>query len=212
MLEWNRRSPVSARTVVLSTVNAFETLDEAVILEPRLPAGSPLHESASADIERAFDDAKGPVFLARELLRSFLAYGGGIMSFVSGGPATGAVESAARLHVRPRARQEDLKPLLLNLGQHFLEGLGREELQVAVGGVGFHAMPPRVVDAQQAIARQLYIEVWTGQDEPGNVVLLVPLADAAHEFAGLVVAQHDAVAGIRRKQVSCAVKGQTDGG
>ena len=96
MLEWNRRSPVSARTVVLSTVNAFETLDEAVILEPRLPAGSPLHESASADIERAFDDAKGPVFLARELLRSFLAYGGGIMSFVSGGPATGAVESAAR--------------------------------------------------------------------------------------------------------------------
>jgi len=96
MLEWNRRSPVSARTVVLSILNAFETLDEAVILEPRLPAGSPLHESASADIERAFDDAKGPVFLARELLGVFLARGGGIVSFVSGSPSTGAVGSAAR--------------------------------------------------------------------------------------------------------------------
>jgi hypothetical protein len=81
---------------VLSTLNAFETLDEALILEPRVSTAPSLHESASADIERAFDDAKGPVFLARELLGTFLARGGGIVSFVSGGPAAGAVESAAR--------------------------------------------------------------------------------------------------------------------
>ncbi|MGA2378776.1 MAG: hypothetical protein ABSG85_05660 [Spirochaetia bacterium] len=95
-LSWNRRSPVSARTVVLSLLNAFETLDEALILEPPYSAGAPLHETASADIERAFDDSKGPVFLARELLGSFLARGGGVVCFVSGGPATGPVESAAR--------------------------------------------------------------------------------------------------------------------
>jgi NAD(P)-dependent dehydrogenase (short-subunit alcohol dehydrogenase family) len=95
-LTWNRRSPVSARTVLLSVRNAFETLDEALILEPPFPAGSPLTEAASADIERAFDDSKGPVFLARELLGSFLAGGGGVISFVSGGPAAGPVESAAR--------------------------------------------------------------------------------------------------------------------
>jgi NAD(P)-dependent dehydrogenase (short-subunit alcohol dehydrogenase family) len=95
-LAWNRRSPVSARTVVLSVLNAFETLDEALILEPPVPRGVPLTETASADIERAFDDSKGPVFLAREVLGSFLSRGGGIVSFVSGGPSSGPVESAAR--------------------------------------------------------------------------------------------------------------------
>jgi NAD(P)-dependent dehydrogenase (short-subunit alcohol dehydrogenase family) len=99
-LPWNRRSPVSGRAVVLSTLNAFERLDEVVILEPPYPAGSLLQESASADIERAFDDVKGPVFLAREVLVALRARGGGVMSFVSGGqvpgPAAGPVECAAR--------------------------------------------------------------------------------------------------------------------
>jgi NAD(P)-dependent dehydrogenase (short-subunit alcohol dehydrogenase family) len=99
-LAWNRRSPVSGRTVVLSTLNAFESLDEVVILEPPYPAGSLLQESSSADIERTFDDVKGPVFLAREALAAFIAHGGGVMSFVSGGPApglaAGPVECAAR--------------------------------------------------------------------------------------------------------------------
>ncbi len=95
-VSWNRRSPVSARTVVLSVLNAFETLDEALIVEPPFPQAATLAEASSAEIERAFDDAKGPVFLARELLSSFLARGGGVVSFVSGGPATGPVESAAR--------------------------------------------------------------------------------------------------------------------
>jgi NAD(P)-dependent dehydrogenase (short-subunit alcohol dehydrogenase family) len=95
-ISWNRRSPVSARTVILSALNAFETLDEVVILEPPSPTSAPLHESASADIERAFDDVKGPVFLAREVLGTFLARGGGVLCFVSGGPATGPVECAVR--------------------------------------------------------------------------------------------------------------------
>jgi NAD(P)-dependent dehydrogenase (short-subunit alcohol dehydrogenase family) len=92
---WNRRSPVSARTLVLTVLNTFETLDEAVILEPPLPAGASLAETPSADIERAFDDSKGPVFLARELLGAFGSRSG-VLGFVSGGPASGAVESAAR--------------------------------------------------------------------------------------------------------------------
>ena len=100
MLRWNRRSPVSARTVVLSTLNALGALDEAVILEPPYPAGSLLQGSASADIERTFDDVKGTVFLAREILVTLLGRGGGVMSFVSGGSAggdaAGPVECAAR--------------------------------------------------------------------------------------------------------------------
>jgi hypothetical protein len=53
-------------------------------------------ELSSADIERAYDDAKGPVFLARELLSSFLARGSGVVSFISACPAAGVVQSAVR--------------------------------------------------------------------------------------------------------------------
>jgi hypothetical protein len=87
---------VSARTVVLSVLNSFETLDEALILEPACPASGPLNHVASADIERAFDDIKGTVFLSREVLASFQGRGGGVVCFVSGGTAAGPVESAVR--------------------------------------------------------------------------------------------------------------------
>ena len=95
-VNWNRRSPVSARTVVLSVLNSFETLDEALILEPACPASGPLNHVASADIERAFDDIKGTVFLSREVLASFQGRGGGVVCFVRGGTAAGPVESAVR--------------------------------------------------------------------------------------------------------------------
>jgi NAD(P)-dependent dehydrogenase (short-subunit alcohol dehydrogenase family) len=95
-VNWNRRSPVSARTVVLSVLNSFETLDEALILEPACAASGPLNHVASADIERAFDDSKGTVFLSREVLVSFQGRGGGVVCFVSGGPAAGPVENAVR--------------------------------------------------------------------------------------------------------------------
>jgi NAD(P)-dependent dehydrogenase (short-subunit alcohol dehydrogenase family) len=95
LLPWNRRSPVSARTVLLSALNVFDTLDEALILEPPFLADAPLNAVPSADIERAFDEAKGPLFLCRELLGSFLAHGGGVIGFVSVGPAAGPVGSAA---------------------------------------------------------------------------------------------------------------------
>src|SRR5208337_4259626 len=49
-VSWNRRSPVSARTVVLSVLNAFETLDEALIVEPPFPAAPTLGEATSAEI------------------------------------------------------------------------------------------------------------------------------------------------------------------
>ena len=96
-LPWNRRSAASARAVVLSTVNAFATLDEAVILEPPFTGTAPaLASASSAEVDRAFDDAKGPVLIAREVITSFVAGGAGIVSFVSGGVAAGPVEAAVR--------------------------------------------------------------------------------------------------------------------
>jgi NAD(P)-dependent dehydrogenase (short-subunit alcohol dehydrogenase family) len=98
VVPWNRRSPLSARNVLLSSLNAFEALDEAFILEAPCPSANALPEAASAEIERSFDEAKGPVFLAREVLsyfprrkRGFLA----LVSFPSAGTDT-AVQAAMR--------------------------------------------------------------------------------------------------------------------
>ncbi len=96
-LAWNRRSAASARTVLLSVLNAFGTLDEALVLEPPF-AGAPasIAASSSADVDRAFDDAKGPVLMAREVVATFLGRGAGIITFVSGGAASGPLEAAVR--------------------------------------------------------------------------------------------------------------------
>ena len=96
LVAWNRRSPVSARTVLLDAINAFEVVDDVLILEPPCPAVAPLPETASADIERAFDDARGPVFLARESLSYFKRRGTGVLCMVSLGPAAGPLESGMR--------------------------------------------------------------------------------------------------------------------
>ena len=93
---WNRRSPLSARTVLLTAANAFESVDEIVILEPPVAAAVSLPETGSAEIERAFDDARGPVFLAREALAYLKRRGSGVLCLVSGGPAASPLESAMR--------------------------------------------------------------------------------------------------------------------
>jgi len=96
LLSWNRRSPVSARSVLLSVLNAFETLDEALLLEPPAATTASLVQASSAEIDRALDDAKGPLFLLREVLSTFARTGRGTVSFVAGGAAAGPVEAATR--------------------------------------------------------------------------------------------------------------------
>jgi NAD(P)-dependent dehydrogenase (short-subunit alcohol dehydrogenase family) len=78
---WNRQSPVSARNLLLATLNAFGSLDEALILAPPAPATA-LEKCSTADIDRAFDDSRGTVFIARELLAHFKARGGGVLCMV----------------------------------------------------------------------------------------------------------------------------------
>jgi NAD(P)-dependent dehydrogenase (short-subunit alcohol dehydrogenase family) len=93
---WNRRSPLSARTVLLDSINSLNDIDEVLILEPPSPAATPLHETSSADIEKAFDDAKGPVFLAREALAHFIRRGRGLLCVVSTGAAEAPLECGMR--------------------------------------------------------------------------------------------------------------------
>jgi NAD(P)-dependent dehydrogenase (short-subunit alcohol dehydrogenase family) len=98
VVPWNRRSPLSAKNVLLSSLNAFDALDEVFILEAPCPSANPLHWAGSAEIERSFDEAKGPVFLAREIVSYFPQKKRGLLalvSFPSAGSDT-AVQAAMR--------------------------------------------------------------------------------------------------------------------
>jgi hypothetical protein len=83
VVPWSRRSPAGARAAVLSVLNRYGVLEEAVV--PGAPPSPPAlpHELASVDIERALDlGLKGPMFLVRELLGVFLRRGQGVLSLV----------------------------------------------------------------------------------------------------------------------------------
>jgi hypothetical protein len=81
VVPWSRRSPAGARAAVLSVLNRFGLLEEAVVPgAPPSPAALP-HALASLDIESAIDQGlKGPIFLVRELLGVFLRRGQGVLS------------------------------------------------------------------------------------------------------------------------------------
>lgn len=69
---WNRRSALSARTLVLHAQNLFERLDEAVIFFSPIRDSAPFHESSIVGIENRTDaEVKGFLFLIRELLSAF---------------------------------------------------------------------------------------------------------------------------------------------
>jgi NAD(P)-dependent dehydrogenase (short-subunit alcohol dehydrogenase family) len=95
-LSWNRRSPISAHTLVRDVLNAFGDLDEVLVLEPPCAAPALLLDTSSADIERGLDDAAGPAFLARESLGHFKRRGSGVLAMVSMGTAGSALEHMTR--------------------------------------------------------------------------------------------------------------------
>jgi NAD(P)-dependent dehydrogenase (short-subunit alcohol dehydrogenase family) len=106
---WNRRSPVSARTVLLDALNFAGTpdqsgsIDEAIILEPPPPGSAAFLDASSADIEKTFDDAKGPIFMAREILTLFAKRGSGVLAFVLRGSGDGLLEAGLRESLRGAA-------------------------------------------------------------------------------------------------------------
>jgi NAD(P)-dependent dehydrogenase (short-subunit alcohol dehydrogenase family) len=84
VLPWNKRSPISANTLVRTILNERPVLDDALILDVPRVSGVPIHELSSTDVERAFDMfLKPPIFLARELLNYYLEKKSGFMGLVS---------------------------------------------------------------------------------------------------------------------------------
>jgi NAD(P)-dependent dehydrogenase (short-subunit alcohol dehydrogenase family) len=71
-LEWSRRSPISTRNLLLSVLNRFGRLDEAIVLlSPTLERGL-LHELSYETVETAVDSwIKGTLFLLKGVLELY---------------------------------------------------------------------------------------------------------------------------------------------
>jgi NADP-dependent 3-hydroxy acid dehydrogenase YdfG len=84
VFQWNRRSPVSVRNVMLKAINAFDAVDVLVQLGPPDLGNVPLLQTESADIEEEIDSwVKGSLFLSREVLAYFARRRGGLAALVS---------------------------------------------------------------------------------------------------------------------------------
>ncbi|HEB10614.1 MAG TPA: hypothetical protein ENI06_05310 [Spirochaetales bacterium] len=99
---WQRSSSLSAKNLLLSIINDFNNLDEALLLQaPSLPAKL-LHEVATAEIEHGVDLwIKGNLFLLKEILELFNRGRGGVVALINYSPhdSTGILpplESALR--------------------------------------------------------------------------------------------------------------------
>lgn len=82
-IEWNRRSPISARTVMLHAENVADNLEEIyVVYTPEAVSGS-FHETQASRIEEVVDRAlKGYLFLLREAVSHALRRGGAGVNIV----------------------------------------------------------------------------------------------------------------------------------
>jgi NAD(P)-dependent dehydrogenase (short-subunit alcohol dehydrogenase family) len=76
LTDWNRRSPISTRNVLLSVVNRFGRIDEAVVLQCPAVEANLLSETTYESIERAVDAwLKGTLFLVKGLLETLAPRG-----------------------------------------------------------------------------------------------------------------------------------------
>lgn len=83
LTDWNRRSPISTRNVMLSVLNRYGRVDEAVILQAPMVERGLLHETPYELIDRAVDVwIKGTLFLIKAMLESFGRSGGGSLVLV----------------------------------------------------------------------------------------------------------------------------------
>lgn len=86
-VDWNRRSSLSARNVLLTAVNRFDAVDEAVILDFHSLPEKLVQELSSAEVESAFDAwVKGSVFLTREIMAHFTERGSGVLCLAAFSP------------------------------------------------------------------------------------------------------------------------------
>lgn len=99
---WQRSSSISAKNLLLNIINEFDSLDEALLLQPPSLPAKLLHEVTTAEIEQGVDFwVKGNLFLLKEILDIFNRHRGGVLALINYSPhdSTGILpplESALR--------------------------------------------------------------------------------------------------------------------
>jgi hypothetical protein len=79
-ISWNRRSALSARSLLLHAQTVCGSIDEAIVVYSPAEETGPFHASTVVSIEDRVDaEVKGYVFLLRELLSVFQAQGTGCL-------------------------------------------------------------------------------------------------------------------------------------
>lgn len=133
LTDWNRGSSISARNVLLSVLNRFGRIDEAVLLGNPAVERRQLHEQPFTSIERGVDAwVKGTLFLARGVLEAFGREGGrlALVHYAPEEPGTGLPPLEAALRGAFRALTQSL------LDTHSQKG-------VTVRGFESFSTPPR---------------------------------------------------------------------
>jgi len=84
---WQRSSSLSAKNLLLSIINDFNNLDEALLLQPPSLPAKLLHEVTTAEIEQGVDFwIKGNLFLLKEILDIFNRGRGGVLALINYSP------------------------------------------------------------------------------------------------------------------------------
>jgi len=82
-IEWNRRSPISARFVLLQALNRQIEIDHAIIVYHPRDERTVFHEANAAFFEERIDyDLKGFLFMVKELVAYFMRQKRGSLTFV----------------------------------------------------------------------------------------------------------------------------------
>ncbi len=80
---WNPALPISARRVLQEVCNAFERIDEALVVCTPLAPGTPFHELPPVVLQDAVDRAvSGALYMSKELIGYFARREAGVLSFV----------------------------------------------------------------------------------------------------------------------------------
>jgi NAD(P)-dependent dehydrogenase (short-subunit alcohol dehydrogenase family) len=157
VLDWNPPSPISAKTLVLSAVNAMEHIDEAVLVCAP-PSYRKKAEALSApDIDSLIDNnIKGWFFLVRELVAAFEGRGRGTLSLVL------APESGAG------AKEDEIDfaaPVAVSAFRSFAQGILLSSFNASYSAMGFSSSEP---GEENAFAAHVFKTIEEGKKNSGK--------------------------------------------
>ena len=82
-IQWNKRSPLSARNSILSILNSHDRIDSAILIYQPGGFNKTFHETSSAVYDLQVDRwIKGYGYMLKELIQLFLKQKGGDLNFI----------------------------------------------------------------------------------------------------------------------------------